>query len=529
MKPTTSSLSLISRGAIIIAAFSILSRLLGLVRDRLLASTFGATATLDAYYAAFKLPDFIFNTFVLGALAVAFIPSYIRLKNEAGPNQAWLLVSRLLNWLVIFLLAAAIVGIIFANHLVPIIAPGFSLETLALSVRLTRLMLLSIVVFGASNLLGSVLQAERRFTAYALAPVLYNLGLIFGIVLLVPYVGIIGLAWGVLIGSFGHLLVQLPAVLKLGFKWQASFDWRDKYFKQVFKLLLPRTFGLAASSLNDIITAAFISHLAAGSLAAFALAVNLHSFPINVFGVSLAIAVFPLFSQAFSLSRPDDFRQQFVASVRRILFYILPVAVMLLVLRAQIVRVVLGSGSFDWLATIRTAQMLGFLALALVSDSLIPLVARAFYALPDTKTPVIASLASLLVNVSLLITLRPLGLTGIGLAYVAASLTNLCLLLWLLSRRLGSLGSQEIIAGLKPMMAAAFLAGSVAYLVLRLMAPVVDMRTFVGIFSQGLVAGLSGVAVYVTLVYIWRLAEVKFIKQIWLSGQTFVKRLWIRN
>ncbi|MFZ5391163.1 MAG: murein biosynthesis integral membrane protein MurJ, partial [Patescibacteria group bacterium] len=409
-----------------------------------------------------------------------------------------------------------------ANQILPIIAPGFSPDTLALAVKLTRPMLLAIAVFGASNLMGSVLQAERRFTAYALAPVLYNLGLIIGIVLLVPLIGLQGLAWGVVLGSVLHLLVQLPAVLKIGWVWQWSLNLTDKYVRQVFKLLLPRTLGLAATSLNDIITAAFISHLAAGSLAAFALAVNLHSFPINVFGVSLAIAVFPLFSQAFSTSRHDDFRQQFILSARRILFYILPAAVLLLVLRAQIVRVILGSGSFDWTDTIRTAQMLGFLALALVSDSLIPLLARAFYALPDTKTPVIASLLSLVVNLILLITLKPLGLTGIGLAYVAASLTNLTLLLWLLGRRLGSLGSSSIIAGLKPMLSAAFLAGSVAYLVLQLMAPLVDMRTFMGIFSQGLAAGLSGLIVYVTLVYIWQLEETVFLKQIWLSSQNYV-------
>jgi len=519
-----SSAQRITQGALMIAVFSVLSRLLGLLRDRLLATHFGASATLDAYYAAFKMPNFIFNTFVLGALASAFIPIYIKLKNQPNKDESLQLSNRVLNILVIFLLAVALVGSVFATQIVPLIAPGFSPDTSVLAVKLTRLMMFAIVIFGASNLFGSVLQAEKRFTAYAIAPVLYNLGIIVGIIILVPWFGIIGLAWGVLLGSLAHLLIQWLAAQKNGWTYQPTFGWRSQSVKQVFKLLAPRTLGLAANSLNDIITAAFISRLSVGSLAAFSLAINLHSFPINVFGVSLATAVFPVFSQAFSLKQHDDFRHHFSRSLRRILFYVIPMAVLILVLRAQLVRVLLGSGSFDWNATIRTAQMLGFLSLAMISDSLIPLVARAFYAIPDTITPVLASGASMVINFVLLLVLQPWGLNGIGVAYVIASLTNVCLLFWLLGKRLGNLGTANVVAGVKFMVAAAGLSACLTYLTLQLVAPLVNMHTFWGIFLQGLAAGGVGLLTYVFLTSWWKLPEVAFIKSIWQS----VINLWCR-
>ncbi|MBI5733554.1 MAG: murein biosynthesis integral membrane protein MurJ [Candidatus Kerfeldbacteria bacterium] len=500
-----------SMAALLIASFSVLSRVLGVVRDRLLAGTFGAGSVLDAYYAAFKIPDFIFNTFVLGAIASAFIPVFIGLKKKSQVD-AWQLTSAIINILLAVLLVLAAGGIIFADRLLPLIAPGFDTVTQTLAVKLTRFMLLAIIFFGTSNVLGSVLQAEKKFLPYALAPVLYNAGILGSIWFLVPILGPMALAWGVIGGSFLHLLIQLPAVRDLGYRWHLRPKWNSQSVKQVVKLIIPRTLGLAASSINNIVITSFISRLGVGSLAAFTLAANLQSFPINVFGVSLAIAVFPIFSEAYVAGNSQQFSRQFAASVRRILFYIIPLAVLLLILRAQIVRIILGSGAFNWNDTIRTAQILGYLSLALITDSLIPIVSRAFYALTDTRTPVLISLISIAVNLTLLITLRPLGLAGVGIAYVTASSLNLILLITQLARKIPSLGADYIISGTKYIALATLAAGSAAYLTLHWLAPLVDMHTFIGIFTQGFSAAAAGLLLYILLTIYWQLPEVNFVR-----------------
>lgn len=498
------------------------SRLIGVVRDRLLASTFGAGTTLDAYYAAFKVPDFIFNTFVLGALASAFIPVFVRLREGSGRESAIALAQRVLISICIFLAVASLVAAIFAPQLMSLVAPGFDQVTFVLSVKLSRIMLFTLVFFGVSSVIGSVLQAERRFLSYAIAPVLYNIGILLGIYLFVPWLGNAGLAWGVVLGSAFHALVQIPSLIKHGFAWQRSADWHS--VKEVGKLMLPRTLGLGAQQLNQIVTVSFVSHLAVGSLAAYTFAVNLYSFPISVVGVSLAVAAFPVFSQALSSQDRTGFSNEFGSGVRRVLFFTVPLAVLFLVERAQIVRVILGSGSFDWTATIRTAQVLGFLALAMVADSLIPLAARAFYAARDTITPVVASIISIVVNVVFLILLKPYGLVGIGMAYVAASLINLMVLLALLGKSLDETVVHSINKYLLPVLTASLAAGACAYAVLRFLANIVNMQTFVGIFIQGVTAGLVGTACYLTLAVTFKLPEVNLIRKWWRSLKEFFPR-----
>lgn len=514
LKNKVANLSL-TGGALIIAVFSVASRLLGVLRDRIIASHFGAGSVLDAYYAAFKIPDFIFNIFVLGALASAFIPVFINVRAKEGKASAQKLAQIIFNLLVVLLTACALLGIILAPWLMPVIAPGFDPERQALAISLTRIMLLSIIFFGASNVLGSVLQAEKRFLSYSIAPVLYNLGIIIGLYTFVQKLGPVGLAWGVVFGSVLHLLVQIPAARQAGFSWQPLFNWSERGVKQVLKLLGPRTIGLAASSLEQIITASFVSTLGVGSLAAFTLASNLHSFPINVFGVSLAVAAFPLFSEAFNNNKNDDFISHFKDSVRRILFFVIPMSVLFLVLRAQIVRVVLGSGAFDWSDTIRTAQVLGFLSLAMVADSLVPLVARAFYALSDTRTPALVAIGSVVLNLFLLIIFARYGLGGIGLAYVASRVLSLSALFGLLGKRMGNLGAEYIMQGAWRMLFASIFSGAAAYATLRFMAPQVDMHTFFGIFAQGVTAGGVGILSYLILALTWKLPEVNFVKR-WL-------------
>lgn len=495
-----------------IAVFSIVSKLLGFLRDRLLASYFGAGDLLDSYYAAFRLPDLIFNTLVLGALASAFIPVFTKLWPQEK-ERALKLASTVLNYLVIILIFSGLIIFIFAPAIVKIITPGFSGDKLELTVSLTRIMLLSIIFFGVSNVIGGILNSFKRFFSFSLAPVFYNLGIIFGIAVLYKVWGTSGLAWGVVLGSLLHLLVQLPEVFKTGWRYQLTFKITSEV-KKVFKLMLPRTIGLAGNQFNQLIITMIASTLTAGSIAIYNLANNLQSFPSSVFGVSLAIAAFPVFSEALGNGNQEFFKSVFSFHFRRILFLVIPLSMFILLLRAQIVRVILGAGNFDWADTYYTAQTLGWFIISLFAQSLIPLLARSFYALEDTKTPVIVSLTTIGLNVVGSYFLgRKFGVEGLALAFSIASILNMMALMMILRLRLGYLDDKKIVWSTFKISINSLIAGAGVYFMLRVMADLVNMRTFTGILVQGLVAGFTGLIIYFIISLFTNCEEIIIVKK----------------
>ncbi len=507
----------VTGGAIIIAGASVISRILGLIRDRLLASHFGAGDVLDTYYAAFKIPDFIFNILVLGALSSAFIPVFVQFleKSRTDPTkkeEVWRFSNSLLNILLIGLVVLGMVMFIFAKQVVPFIAPGFDPAKQAVTASLTRIMLVTIIFFGISNVATGILNSFRRYFSFAFAPVMYNLGIIFGILFLVPTSGVKGLAYGVVIGAFCHLIIQIPALLRSGFRYKFIVDLKNQGVRQVSKLMIPRTLGLAVAQVDQLISIIIGSTLAAGSVAVFNFANNLQSFPINVFGVSLAIASFPIFSEAYAQNNREKFMVQFSVSFRRILFFIIPISVLILLLRAQIVRVILGAGSFSWKDTYLTAQTLGFFSLSLFAQSLIPLLARSFYALHDTKTPVKVAVISVIVNTAFALVLAgPLGVMGLALAFSVSSLTNMFMLIWLLRRRVGYLDDEKIIRSTLKLIGISALMGGFVWITRYVMSLGINMRTFIGIFIQGVGSGAVGIIVYLILAVIFKCDEIKII------------------
>ncbi len=512
-------------GAVLIAFFSVISKLLGFYRDRLLAGHFGAGSLLDSYYAAFKLPDLIFNTLVLGALASAFIPVFTRIWLE-DKTKALRLSNAILNYLVTTLIVLAAVFILIAPGIVGVIVPGFSGDQLNQTIDLTRIMLISIIFFGLSNVVGGILNSLRKFFSFSLAPVLYNLGIILGIIVFYPNFGINGLAWGVVFGSFLHFLIQLPEVIKSG--WKYKFNWKfTAEVKKVLKLMLPRTIGLAAGQINQLVITMVASTLMAGSIAIFNLANNLQSFPISIFGVSLAIAVFPVFSEALARHDQRMFVTAFSIHFRRVIFLIIPVSIFILLLRAQLVRVILGSGNFDWSDTYFTAQTLGWFTISLFAQSLIPMLARSFYALEDTKTPVIISFVAIVINIIGTIFLgSKYGVVGLALAFSIASILNMILLMVVLRLRVGYLDDKKIIWSTFKISINSLLSGGVVYLMLRAMATMVDMQTFVGVFLQGLVAGTIGILFYLGISLLTKCEEVDMVKK-W-SGK-YLKPIFQKN
>jgi putative peptidoglycan lipid II flippase len=291
--------------------------------------------------------------------------------------------------------------------------------------------------------------------------------------------------------------------------------------------MLPRTLGLAAGQLNQLIITMVASTLMAGSIAIFNLANNLQSFPISIFGVSLAIAVFPVFSEALARQDRDKFRQTFSIHFRRVIFLVIPASVFILLLRAQIVRVILGSGNFDWADTYYTAQVLGWFMVSLFAQSLIPMLARSFYALEDTKTPVAISLVAIVINIIGSIFLgRRFGVEGLALAFSIAAIVNMLLLLMVLRIKVGYLDDKKIIWSTFKISCNSITAGLAVYGMLRVMAGLVDMRTFIGIFTQGLVSGLVGVIVYLAISFITSCEEVAVVKR-WLGR--YLKPIFGKN
>ena len=508
--------SSIAGGAIIIAVFSVISKLLGLIRNRLLASNFGAGDILDTYFAAFKIPDLIFNILILGALSASFIPIFVDYWSK-NKEETWRMTSSVLNILLISLIIISAVLFFIAPQLMKVIAPGFETAKQVETANLTRIMLISVIFFTLSNIVSGVLNSFRRWLTYSLAPVFYNLGIIFGIIYLAPELGATGLAWGVVIGSLLHFLVQLPTAYRLGFCFRMVIDWKHPGVKKIFKLMIPRTLGLAVTQINQLVIVIIASTLLAGSVAVFNFANDLQSFPISIFGVSLAIAAFPVFSQAFSENDSAKFTKNFSKTFRRILFLIIPTSVIVLLLRAQLVRLILGTGQFDWTDTVLTARTFGFFAISLFAQSLIPLLARSFYARQDTKTPVIIGLVSMIINIGLAYTLsQVLGIAGLGLAFSIASIINMLLLFSVLRRRLGNLGDKQIIkSSLKIILISLAMAGVIQWLK-YLVAPLVDMQTFIGVAWQTLVAGLGGVLIYLMLSLFFKSEEIEIVRH-WLA------------
>ncbi|MFA6553622.1 MAG: murein biosynthesis integral membrane protein MurJ [Patescibacteria group bacterium] len=512
----------IAGGAIIIALASITSRVFGLVRDRLLASHFGAGNELDIYYAAFRIPDLIFNVLILGALSAAFIPVFVDYLQKARENpgqksEAWDLANSLLNILVLGLILFGLVLFIFTPQLMPLIAPGFDHAKQATTVQLTRIMLGTIIFFGISNIFTGILNSFKRYLSFALAPVLYNVGIIIGILFLVPKFGLKGLAYGVVLGAAMHMLVQLPGVMKVGFRYRMIVDWRNAGVRLIGKLMLPRTFGLAVAQIDQLVSLIIGSTLAAGSVAVFNFANNLQSFPINVFGVSIAVATFPYFSEATAQKDAGLFIHYFSKNFRRILFVIIPVSVLFILLRAQFVRVVLGTGAFDWSDTRLTAQTLGFFSLSLFAQSLIPLLARSFYAWHDTKTPVKVAVISLVTDiVAAILFSRWMGVEGLALAFSLASFINMILLYVLLRKKMGHLDDHVIFLSMVKIIFISLIMGVVVQAAKYFLALGVNMHSFVGIFIQGIGSAAVGLTVYLILALVFKCDEVTIITD-WLS------------
>lgn len=479
----------VTAAAFLIGFASLASRVVGLLRDRLLAGQFGAGDALDAYYAAFRLPDFFYQLIVLGALSAGFIPVFTEYLERQGNKEAWKLAERVFTTIALILGFVCLVLAFFADKIVPWTVPGFLGDKLAATIALSRVLLISTFILGLSAVMGGVLQATRRFVAFSLAPVLYNIGIIIGIVGFAPSHGVTGVAYGVVLGAGLHFLVQALVALPMGFKRVLPPSFKDPGVARILKLMVPRIAGLAAQQVNLIVLLVLASSLDAGSISVFNFANNLQYVPIGLIGISFAVAAFPAFSKLAANKDMEGLRQSFLTTTHKILFFIVPCTALMLLLRAQIVRLVLGAGAFDWTATIRTSDVLAIFVFSLIAQSMIPLAARVFYALQDTRTPLYVSLVSLLVNVGLgILLLKPFGILGLAAAFTIDSFIQFLVLWFLLRRKFGHLNSKDVGKSLTKIILASIALFGFGWLARQTLGTLFPLRTF---WQVALQAGAS--------------------------------------
>lgn len=501
------------QAAYVLAAFALGSQLLALVRDRLLASEFGADLTLDIYYAAFRIPDLLYVLFASSLSVYVLIPFVVSHLNEDDSGPARRLLSQVFSVFLVGYTVLALLLMLFLPYLLPFLFPGL-VEAQDQLVTMTRILLLQPLFLGISSLFGVVTQLGHRFVLYAISPLIYNVGIIVGIVAFYPLFGIAGLAYGVVLGALGHMLVQLPLVQSsaLAFGLTRSIDWTK--IQAVLRTSVPRAATLALNQAVLLVLVGIASVMAVGSVSVLQFAYNLQSVPLAIVGASYSIAAFPMLADLFAQQKFDKFRFHIVTALRHIIFWSIPIIGLIIVLRAQVVRVVLGAGEFDWADTRLTAAVLALLAISLFAQACNLLLVRAFYAAGNTRIPFTVTLGGAVLAIVLTFAfyhwyqnsvffadllqalLRVDAVAGaevmvIGIAYSLAIIVQVAVLFGCAVREF-AIDARPFLRHFLRAAFAACVGGSLAYLTLNFVVEGVRPETFLGIFIQGFLGGIGG-------------------------------------
>lgn len=500
--------SILSAAAIIMFA-TLLSALVGVVRTRLLIQYFYFDkSVVDVFWAAFRLPDMIFQIIVVGALSSAFIPvfsQYLGKKTEGN-----YIASSMINAIMGVMLVLGLIVFFFARPLSSLIAGGFGDQDLDLMANLTRIMALAQIFFGFSSFLTGIIQTNKRFLIPAFSPVLYNIGIIIGIVALGPTLGIYGPAIGVVIGALMHLLVQLPLALKLGFRYVLHLDLKHAAVRQMGRLMLPRMLTLSLSQLELTAIIAFSSWMSAGSVTMMSIASQLANLPVRLIGIPIGQASLPFFTKETAQNNLTRLATMVNNTILEMLYLALPASAIVLVLRIPLVRLAYGADSFPWAETVTTGKLVAILAVSIAARSLTHILVRVFYALQNTRTPFIINSVSTLINVGLsyyLLFVRGTGIIGMAAAISLASLIETFILTGVLYR-LAQFGVANILKPFLSMVFITIITGLALWAPLRLLDTLIfDTTRTVPLIFLTLTVGLIGLSVYIALSYLFEIRE----------------------
>lgn len=503
---------ILSAAAVIMVTYA-LSHLIGLFKTRLLISYFfGHTAhLLDVYYAAFVIPDTVFQLLVVGSLSAAFIPVFSRylIRQE---SQAWEIAASVLNLVLLVFTLIAILVFIFSGPLSRLIAPGFGSDQILTLSHLMRLMLVAQLFFCISGFLTATIQSHQRFLLPALAPIIYNLGIIFGTVFLSSPLGIYGPALGTVIGAILHMTIQIPLALRLGFQPRFTLSLSHAGVREIMRLMPPRALALGVDQIEQLITVILASLLAAGSLSVFNVARLLYVIPSSLFGVAIGQAAFPTLSRQSTAADTHRFNRTLIDSLLQITFLALPLSILFIVLRIPIVRLVFGAKSFPWTATLLTGKVLAILSLSAAFAAIHQLLSRAFYALHDTRTPLFTGLAAAVFHTFtavLAVGVFGWGITGLAAVLSAVTISESILLFFIITRRL-HLEIHNSLLPLSKMIIAAAITGISLWLPMRLLDQFVfDTTRTLPLLALTAITSLIGLVTYFYLSFFFHVEELK--------------------
>ncbi len=530
------------QAAYLLGFFAICSQILALFRDRILAGQFGAGDTLDLYYSAFRIPDILFVT-VASIVSISVIIPFLIERFEKGEKEAKEFIDTVFSFFFLFMVVAGVLAYITAPYfmakLFPVFAGSSSFPEL---VSLTRILLLSPVFLGFSNLLASITQIHKRFFVYAVSPVFYNVGIITGILFLYPAFGIKGLGYGVALGAFFHFAIQIPFIASIKMFPSFRFPIKFSFIKSIIYTSLPRTLTVSSNELAELFLISFASFFAVGSISVFNFAFNLQSVPFSIIGISYSLAAFPTLTRLFSKGSHSDFVEQMVTSARHIIFWSIPVSILFVVLRAQIVRTILGAGRFNWDDTRLTAAALALFTISLVAQNLVALFVRSYYSQGKTKTPLVMNVLSAVFIVigSLYLVdvfksslyfrnfieaiLKVTDIPGtivlmLPLGYSIGVLINL-VVHWVGFNYRFPTFSKPVLRTLFEISGASIIMGYITYISLGIFDNVFDINTLSGIFLQGLVSGAIGIFFAVMVLILLGSRE---LAEVW---GTLHKKIW---
>lgn len=502
--------------AVVIMATVAMSRILGLVRDRMLAGRF-TTDELGVYFAAFRIPNLIFELLVMGALSTAFIPVISALVAKDKNKEAFYVASSVINIGSIILGIAGLLLFIFTKQVASFIAPGFSPEELEVLIPFTRIMLIGQVgPLLIGNFLTGILQSFRLFIVPAIAPVVYNIGIIGAILFLTPTLGLYAPVWGVVIGAFLFLIIQIPLVYSVGYRHRIVADYKNKDVRIVGKLMLPRTFGVAISQVDATVDLILATLLGARNVTIFNFAQHLQLVPVGLFGIPIATAALPSLSITTIRENKNEFKTLFINGIHQILFFVLPASVILVVLRIPLVRLVFGADHFDWEATVLTGKTVAAFSLSLFAQSIVQLMSRAFFALQDSKTPVIVGIIAIATNILLsviFVTRIGLPVWGLGMSASIASIVNAFLLFILIYRKIGGFDLRSVFIPVIKMCIATAITGVSLYVPMKLLDQLIfDTTRTINLIMLTIVVTVIGLFVYILISFLLHLEEVALFK-----------------
>ena len=501
--------------ATVIAIIFAFSAVLGIIRNRLLAGYFGDSPELSIYFAADVIPSLIFTLIISGSLSSAFIPVFTQ-GYKKSHKEGWDITTGVLNVTLVLLLIFSVLVFIFSEFIVTELIGRNSELTHAqidLMVQLMRIMMIAQVPLIMSSIFTSILQSFNKFVVSALAPVLYNVGIITFIILFAPTLGVYAPALGMIFGSLLHMGIQIPMVKNLGFKYRFQMMWKNRSVWKVYKLMIPRTIGQAAQKMLIPLYTNLALYISLPSNVIFTFAYDIQSLPVRLFGVSIGQAALPFLSRSYEADNKTEFKALLIKTIHEVIYFVLPVSIMIIVLRVPIVRLTVGSDKYSWEATVMTAYSLAFFSLSLIPQSLIMILARSYYAMQNTKTPLYYSIISISINAVLAIYfvhVLSFGVWSLALAYTIGSFINCGLLMWGLRKRLGGVDLIAFIGPINKILIASLIMGVALYIPLKLMDQLVfdTTRTIWLIVLTGIVF-IIGFFTYILLSKIFKIEELR--------------------